>query len=483
MPTTAPVAAVRPEPPADSGLVTGRSCSAGACDAGVSEGGRTPITEAEDTPATGRPPRMTQWLTWSGTLPFWRSEGRSSSWHVLKQRRFLVYFAGSLVSNLGTWLQNTAQMLLAYQLTHSAFAVGLISCAQFSGFLVLGPWAGAVAERLGSKRVLVASQFLSAGFAGMLAWLRFNGALTERPLMFGALGIGLAFTFALPVQTAMVPNLVSEKDTKAAMAMNSVSYNAGRTLAPVLCVFVLASIGAAWAFALNAISFLVFAVTIIAVHPRRESSPDRQAHDWLGLRIAVSQPRILLLLAMVAVVTVADDPVLVLGPSLAHQVLAVSSLWSAYFLSALGLGTVLGALVPTKPSTARRAAVPLLVLALSVVAFTSGVAAWVSLLAALAAGVAALLTGAATQALLFKTAGPQQATNVMALWAVAWAGSKPVASLVDGWLASNLGVRWAGLLLAAPALTVAVLELRLPERHKRWLKDFAYAHNGLLSGR
>ncbi len=416
---------------------------------------------------------MTQWLTWSGALPFWRDDGKSSSWHVLKQRRFLVYFAGSLVSNLGTWLQNTAQMLLAYQLTHSAFAVGLITCAQFSGFLVLGPWAGTVAERLGSRHVLIATQFLSAGFAGILAWLRFNGTLTEWPLMIGALGIGLAFTFALPVQTATVPTLVPKQDTKAAMAMNSVSYNAGRTLAPVLCVVVLASIGAAWAFALNAISFLVFAAVIIAIHPRRTAPPIRRAHDWLGLRIAVSQPRILLLLTMVAVVTIADDPVLVLGPALAHQVLAVSSLWPAYFLSALGFGTVLGALVPTKPSTARRAAVPLLVLALSVVVFTAGIAAWVSLLAALAAGVAGLLTGAATQALLFKTADPGQAAQVMALWAVAWAGSKPLASLADGWLASHVGVFSTGLLLAAPALAVACLEIFLPKGYKDRVKGFA----------
>jgi hypothetical protein len=177
---------------------------------------------------------------------------------------------------------------------------------------------------------------------------------------------------------------------------------------------------------------------------------------------------------MVAAVTIADDPVLVLGPALAHQVLAVSSRWPAYFLSALGLGTVLGALVRTRPSTARRAAVPLLVLGLSVVVFTSGIAAWLSLLAALVAGVAALLTGAATQVLLLQNAGPQQAASVMALWAVAWAGSKPVASFADGWLASTLGVRWAGLLLATPALAVAVLELHLSEGLKQKLKDFAY---------
>jgi MFS family permease len=420
---------------------------------------------------------MLHWLRWSGAFPSWRDEGKSASWHVLKQRQFLIYFTGSLVSNLGTWLQNTAQMLLAYQLTHSAFAVGLITCAQFSGFLVVGPWAGTLADRLGSRRVLIGAQFLSAGAAGTLAYLKFNGTLTERPLVIGALAMGLAFTFALPVQTAMVPRLVSETDTKAAMAMNSVSYNAGRTLAPVLCVVVLASVGPAWAFTLNAISFVAFAATIIAIHPSGPIKSDRQAHDWLGLRIAVWQPRILLLLTMVAAVTIADDPILVLGPALAHRIPHASSIWPAYFLSALGLGTVLGALVPTRPSTARRAAVPLLALALSVVLFTSGIAAWLSLLAALVAGVAALLTGAASQALLLETAGPRHATQVMALWAIAWAGSKPIASLADGWLAVHIGVFRAGIALAAPAIAVALLELFLWSGVKNWLKNRMRTHN------
>jgi len=407
-------------------------------------------------------------------------EPKIASWHVLKQRRYLVYFAGNLVSSLGTWLQNTAQLLLAYQLTHSAFAVGVITCAQFSGFLVIGPWAGTLADRFGSRNVLIGTQIASAGVAGTLAYLQFTGKLNERSLVIGALAMGVAFTFALPAQTTMAPRLVNETDTKAAMAMNSVAYNAGRTLAPVLCVAVLASIGTAWAFTLNAISFAVFAVAIIAVRPRQARRPERRAHDWLGLRIAVWEPRILLLLTMVAAVTVADDPVLVLGPSLAHQVLAVSHIWPAYFLSALGLGTVLGALVPTRPSTARRAAVPLLVLAISVIVFTSGLNAWLSLAAALVAGIAGLLTGAATQTLLLGKAG-SQAANVMALWAVAWAGSKPLASLADGWLATNFGVQWAGLLMASPAIVVACLEILLSVRVKQKLKNFAYAHNHALS--
>jgi MFS family permease len=425
-----------------------------------------------------RSQKMLQWLRGAGAVPSWSGEGKSPSWHVLAQRRFLAYFLGSLVSNLGTWLQSTAQMLAVYQLTHSAFAVGVITCAQFCGFLVIGPWAGALGDWLGRKIMLLGTQIMSACVAGVLAYLQFRGMLTEQSLVIGALAMGLCFTFALPMQTTMAPCLVRKSDTKAAMAMNSVSYNAGRTLAPVLCVAVIASIGAGWAFALNAVSFAVFAVVILVVHPHSARRPVRLTQDWLGLRIAVREPRILLLLTMVAAVTLADDPVLVLGPSLARQVLAVSSLWPAYFLSVLGLGTVLGAMVPTKKtSSARLAAWPLLALALSVVLFTSGINAWLSLLAALLAGVAGLLTGAATQALLLEKAGSDPA-SVMALWAVAWAGSKPIASLTDGWLASNIGVRWAGLLLAAPAILIAVLELILTKDFKRRLKDFAYSHNG-----
>ena len=90
---------------------------------------------------------------------------------------------------------------------------------------------------------------------------------------------------------------------------------------------------------------------------------------------------------------------------------------------------------------------------------------------------AALLTGAAAQALLLKTAGPRQATQVMALWAIAWAGSKPLASLADGWLASHLGMFRAGIILAAPAFAVALLELFLWARVRNWMKDRVREHN------
>ena len=404
------------------------------------------------------------------------ASSRLVSWRALGSAAFAAYFAGSLVSNLGTWLQNTAQMLLAYQLTHSALAVGVVSCAQFSGFLLFGPWAGTIADRLGPMRVLIGAQLVSGFVAADMAYHRLAGGLTEHDLVLGALVIGFAYALALPVQTALIPALVGQPATKqrvqGAMAMNSVSYNAGRALAPVLAVVVLASIGAAWAFALNAITFFLFAATLLAISGRvadRLAEGDRPA--WNIVRPARLHPRMLLLMAMVAAVTLADDPVLVLGPAMAHQVLHVSRAWPAFFLAALGLGTILGSLFPTRPPTSRGAALPLLVLAGSMIVFVLGISVWTSWIAAVCAGIGALLTGSSVQAEVAAMTHGRETPQLMALWALAWAGAKPIASLADGWLAVHHGVLIAGIVLATPAAVIAILERWLPGKLRDRTKE------------
>lgn len=401
---------------------------------------------------------------------------RRSSWRLLRRRDFRLYFLGSLGSNLGTWLQNTAQVLIAYQLTRSVFMVGVVVSAQFAGTLLVSPWAAVLAARIGSRRILVGTQYASAMIAGWMAWAYYHHLLGVHTLVLGALGLGLAFSLALPIQTALVPTLVDPADTGAAMAMNSVSYNSGRALAPALSVLVIAFIGPGLIFVLNAASFVIFAVALSLLGPAANAATHerpRQAHAADGLRVARRYRRILLLLAVVAAVTLADDPITVLSPGLAHTTLHVSTNWTGYFIAALGWGAVLGSLLPTaqrkgvSPSHAsRRAAWSLLALALSVVVFTAGFSAPVSLVAALAAGMAALLTGAAAQNVI--VGRRKAAASVAGLWAIAWAGTKPMASLLDGWLASHVGILLTGILLAFPAAALACCELTFsPERKKR----------------
>jgi MFS family permease len=399
---------------------------------------------------------------------------RAASWRVLGQSGFRAYFIGSTVSNLGAWLQNTAQLLLAYRLTHDVFDVALVTSAQFVGFLTIGPWAGGLAGRVRGKPLLIGTQLASAAVTGVLACLQFTAGLTVPDLVVGALLTGLATTIALPLQTTMLSALVPGRDIRAALAMNSVSYNIGRMVAPVLCLAVMATLGTGWAFGLNVLSFLYFALVLATRCPDTAIARQVPVRPRGVAAIAIQRPRILLLLAMVAAVTFADDPVFVLGPSLAHQ-MRVASFWPAYFLVGLGLGTVCGALLlrrefaedsRARPIQTRRAAASLVVLAMSVLVFSLGLGPWTSIVAASCAGAAGLITGSAAQALLLQIAAPKNALRVMALWAVAWAGTKPIASLADGVLASHFGIEVAATVLVLPALLIGAAELCLKESWK-----------------
>jgi MFS family permease len=114
-------------------------------------------------------------------------ERRAFSWQVvLRNRSFRYYFVGSVTSDFGTWLQNTAQVLLAYRLSHSVLVVGLVTCAQFTSPLVLGPWAGVMTDRFGGRRILFATQITAAVFAGLMAALAFTGHMHARWLGCGA---------------------------------------------------------------------------------------------------------------------------------------------------------------------------------------------------------------------------------------------------------------------------------------------------------
>jgi predicted MFS family arabinose efflux permease len=173
----------------------------------------------------------------------------------------------------------------------------------------------------------------------------------------------------------------------------------------------------------------------------------------------------LLLLLMVAAVTVADDPILVLGPTVAHH-LGGSQSWAGWFIAALGAGSVVGSVRRSRHMPRLRlAATALAALGVFMMVFVLTPFIWVSLAAALCAGIACLVANSMTRTLLSQTAGKAQMAPVMAVWAIAWAGSKPLASLTDGSLAGLIGYRLTGVLLAVPAmLPLAYLIVR------HWLK-------------
>lgn len=413
------------------------------------------------------------------------SQGRIFSWRALSNRSFRYYFVGSVTSDFGTWLQNTAQVLLAYRLSHSVLVVGLVTCAQFTSPLVLGPWAGVMTDRFGGRRILLATQLAAAACAALMAALAFAGLMHTRWLGCGAIASGLAFTFALPARNVTVRRLVPAGDIRPAFALDSVSYNLGRAIAPPVSVLLVSTVGSGWAFAANSASFLVFAgCLVLARHGQPTESVGRsQLRD--GFKLAFHDRQIVVLLLMVAAVTVADDPVLVLGPAVAAH-LHVGTSWSGWFIAALGAGTVLGSFRPSmhEPSL-RLAATALAILAACMMLFVLSPLLPLTILAAFGAGVMCLVANSATRTVLATGVSPTQEASVMAVWAIAWAGSKPVASLSDGLLAGHIGIKWTGVLLALPAMLPIVVLVALvflvvgvlkwepqrswPARQREWL--------------
>jgi MFS family permease len=392
-----------------------------------------------------------------------RSGEQSTAWWVLRNRHFRLYFYGSVVSDLGTWLQNTAQVLLAYRLSHSVLVVGLVTCAQFSSPLVLGPFAGVFADRFGGRRTLLGTQIVAGLIAAALGLLEFTGGLNGWSLGAGALLSGLCFTFALPARNVTVRRLAAEDaEVRPAFVMDAVSYNLGRAIAPLLSIALVHWVGYGWAFAGNSLSFMVFTAVLWKVDREGSAEPERRSRITEGFRIAASDGMIMILLLMVAAVTVADDPILVLGPALASR-MHVSPIWSGWFIAALGAGSVLGSLRrPKHLPSLRLAATALALLGGSMVLFVMTPWIWVSVAAALGAGITCLIANASTRTLLSKAAGPERVAAVMAVWAIAWAGSKPFASLADGLLAGWVGLRWTGIILAIPALIPIVVLFLMP---------------------
>lgn len=389
---------------------------------------------------------------------------RRTPWHVLRGNGdFRMYFFGSVISDFGTWLQNTAQVLLAYQLAHSVFTVGLVTFAQFTSPLLLGPWAGVLADKFGGRRTLLGTQITSALVAATLAGLDFGGVLNEGVLVSGAIIGGLAFTFALPARNVTVQRLVPPDKLKPAYGMDTVSYNLGRALAPLLTITMgVAGISFAWAFTANAVSFIAFSVILWRVHMHSAAEPERRSRVREGFLIACHDRRIMILLLMVAAVTIADDPILVLGPAIAKQLHASADV-SGLFIAALGAGTVLGSFRRSKhqPSV-RLAAMALAALALFMLLFVHAPTMWIGVLAALGAGASCLVANSVTRAVLAERSG-SGAAAVMAVWAIAWAGSKPIASFVDGLLGSWIGPQWTGLILATPAILPIVVIVLAPK--------------------
>lgn len=387
----------------------------------------------------------------------------SPTWRVLRKRRFGLFFSGNFISATGTWLQNIAQAVLIFRLTGSTFYVALVNAAQFLGPVILAPWAGSAADRYDRRRILFVAQGSSAMFAAILAVLSLLGQVTVPILVGCALGIGLGHALSVPATQALLPSLVDEEDIAVGIALNASTFNLARAVGPFAGAFVVAGLGFTWAFTLNSVSFLAVVVALLVVKPRPQNfARSGRARLSDSLRVVRSDSTLVFMLVVVAVVSMAADPVNTLTPVFSTEVFARPDSFTGILVSGFGLGAVIGVSFVAHRFTAsiRIVALALGLLGAGIACFGLSSTAEVGLASLVVAGVGYLTAVTLATTMIHASIVEEHRGRVMAIWSMSFFGIRPLASLIDGSIESLAGPRTAALCMAVPALLLAGWALR-----------------------
>lgn len=388
---------------------------------------------------------------------------------LLRDPIFGPWFFGNLLKNSGTWLYNVTAAVVVYNLTGSALLVGTVTIAQFASLALLSPWAGALSDRVDRRRLLLASQAFAGVFATSIAVatavLGVDGLPGPWPVIAATAGIGIGLAFIGPALNALVPALVPSADLENAVALTSLTFNIGRALGPGAGGLILATLGPEAGFAVNAVSFLAIIAVLLVIRPRaqpRTAGGDRSVRA--GLRYVRDEGTLAWLLLGIGAVGFATDPVNTLAAPLAAAFGGGDGL-VAFLVSAFGLGAASVAFLAGRVQRAfgllpvARTGSLLLAAGLAGAALAPVPGLALASFALMGAGFLLGLTS--FTALLQRRVDEELRGRVMALWTVAFLGTRPVAALVDGGAADLLGVRAAFVVPVAVALIAAAVARRV----------------------
>jgi MFS family permease len=171
-----------------------------------------------------------------------------TSWQLLADPVFGPFFAGKALSTAGIWVHNIVAAILAWELSRSAFVVGLVSVAQFGPQLVFAPLSGAMADRGDRRRQLITGRLIAAsGSGGLALWIALvgvDGLPGAWPVVATALVVGLGFVVGGPAMNALIPALVRPNELAAAVAVNSIPFTVARAAGPALGALLAATLSA-----------------------------------------------------------------------------------------------------------------------------------------------------------------------------------------------------------------------------------------------
>ncbi|MCL2463757.1 MAG: MFS transporter [Micrococcales bacterium] len=390
-----------------------------------------------------------------------------STFSSLRFRNYRLWFTGALVSNIGTWMQRTAQdWLVLTQLTHnSGIALGVVTALQFAPVLALSPWAGLLADRMDRRKLLMATQGAMGLFAAVLGTLVLSGQVRLWHVYALALALGVASAFDSPVRQTFVGQLVPRQNLPNAVGLNSASFNSARLVGPGVAGLLIAAIGTGWMFWLNAVSFACTIAALVAMRPSElhpmPKVPRSKRQIRAGMAYVRHRPDILVILAVVGVVSAFGLNFQVTTALMARTVFDKGASQYGLLGSIMAIGSLSGALLAARREHPR--------VRLVVAAATGfGVAAcvlslmpsyWAYAVMLIPVGLASLTMMTAANATIQMSTEPQMRGRVMALYMMVFQGATPIGSPIIGWVGQEIGARWAIGVGGISAILIALVAL------------------------
>ena len=396
------------------------------------------------------------------------AHGLRHSVRAFKHRDFTIFWVGALASNTGSWVQNLAVPYVLYQVTESAFCVGLATFSQFVPAVVLGPLSGSIADRNDRRRVLFVTQTLLAASAFTL-WAAWAAGVRSPWAILALVTLSGVFSgISIPSWQSFINDLVPREDLLSAVTLNSLQFNAARAIGPGIAGLLLYRLGPSWAFLLNAVSFGFVLVALALVRSR----PATRAGGLTGgvlrqfgraARYARTQPGILVGIVCAVLVAMLGNPVFQFTVVFAAEVYEVGPIALGAMNVALGVGAVLAAPLvsgwDTVLTRSRLVRWTMPVYGGALIAFALAPAYVLGLLALVVVGGGFLAVISATNTAVQVIVADHMRGRVMALRIMAFTGAYPIGALLQGWLSDVIGPRptvaGAGGILVAAAVFMA----------------------------
>jgi MFS family permease len=383
------------------------------------------------------------------------------------------FWTGALISNIGTWMHQTALGWLVYSLTDSAFWLGATSFVGMSPSLLLSLHGGVIADRADRARLLVATQITLMTSAFVLAALTASGVVTLPHILMLSLVSGTALAFTTPVYQTVLHEVAPPAHLMNAISLHSVQFNLARIIGPIGAGVTTATVGMAGCFVVNGVSFLALIVAILSLQLTARES--RRSHSiWndlrAGLGYAWATPMIRTALSLATALSLFGFPYIILMPAFARDILHLDVQGYAFLLVAPGAGAVLGGLALATFGNVRRkgvlATVAAVIFSLNLIGFAFSSTPAVAALFLFFVGLTMVGSISTINTVLQLTTEPQLRGRVMSMLALALFGLSPLGSLHIGIWAEYVGTQHALAAGGCVCFLISILVL-LRARHFR----------------